>query len=132
MLPAAVSDPLCLATTSYLEARDQPLDGQWAAAELALRRLESGRHGSELCTVLTQTRQFARTLVSPNKGIREWESRAWKLALAAIDNWRLPPPQRRLVVPDANHFLAWERVSDDWSHGAPLHMIGAHGFYRVN
>jgi hypothetical protein len=134
LLPAPASDPLCLATTIYLEARDQPVEGQLAVAEVALRRLESGRHGSDLCTVVTQPKQFALTLVSPAKEIREWEAfhRAWGLALNSIDNWQLPPQQRRLVVPDADHFLAWERVSTDWAQGRPLHVIGDHGFYRVD
>ena len=28
--------------------------------------------------------------------------------------------------------LAYERVSTHWSSGEPLHVIGDHGFYRVN
>ena len=43
LLPQHTSDQLCLASTIYLEARNQTLDGQRAVAEVALRRLESGR-----------------------------------------------------------------------------------------
>ena len=45
LLPQPAADPLCLATTVYLEARDQPVIGQRAVAEVALRRQADGRWG---------------------------------------------------------------------------------------
>jgi hypothetical protein len=125
---------MCLATTIYLEARDQSVDGQLAVAEVALRRRDSGRYGNQLCEVLLQPKQFALTLVSPDKEITEWEAylQSWKVTFDAQRNWQLPEPERRLIVPGADSFLAYERVSADWSSGEPLHVIGDHGFYRVN
>jgi spore germination cell wall hydrolase CwlJ-like protein len=125
---------MCLATTIYFEARNQSVDGQWAIAEVALRRRDSGRYGNQLCEVLMQPKQFALTLVSPERQITEWEAyrQSWKVTMDALHNWQLPEPQRRLVVPGADHFLAYQRVSADWSVGEPLHVIGDHGFYRVN
>lgn len=132
--PTPVADPLCLATTIYLEARDQSLIGQMAVAEVVLRRRDSGRYGEALCEVLTQPKQFALTLVSPDAQIKEWPA-FWKsltVTVAAMRNWRLPDAERKLVVPGADHFLAYERVSARWAVGAPMHIIGDHGFYRVN
>ena len=132
--PTPMADSMCLATTIYLEARNQSIEGQLAVAEVALRRRDSGRYGNQLCEVLTQPKQFALTLVSPDKQITDWKAyaRSWKVTMDALRNWQLPVQQRRLIVPGADHFLAYERVSTNWASGAPLHIIGDHGFYRVN
>ena len=132
--PAPLADPMCLATTIYLEARNQPRDGQWAIAEVALRRRDSGRYGSGLCEVLKQPKQFALTLVSPERSINDGQAfvKSWSVTVAALTNWQLPAAKRRLVVPGADHFLAYERVSPSWAVGAPMHIIGDHGFYRLN
>ncbi len=41
-----VADRTCLATTMYLEARGEPVIGQLAVAEVALRRRDSGEWGT--------------------------------------------------------------------------------------
>ncbi|GMU43852.1 MAG: hypothetical protein AMXMBFR25_18380 [Lysobacterales bacterium] len=132
--PAPLADPVCLATTVYLESRNQIRDGQLAVAEVALRRRDSGRYGNRLCEVLMQPKQFALTLASPDQRIDDWPAfwESWKVSAQALRNWALPEPQRRLIVPGADHFLAFERVRVGWSGGAPLHVIGDHGFYRVD
>lgn len=132
--PTPLADPICLATAVYLEARDQSREGQMAVAEVALRRRDSGLYGSALCEVLTQPKQFALTLVPPRRRIDDGRAylRSLEVALQAMQNWQRPERERRLVVPGADHFLAWQRVSADWAVGEPLHVIGDHGFYRVN
>lgn len=132
--PAPLADPLCLATTVYLEARNQSLEGQLAVAEVALRRLDSGLYGNAVCEVVKQPKQFAMTLVPPQRRIDDGPAflRSWQVALRAMINWQLPPTQRQLLVPGADHFLVYQRVSADWAVGEPLHVIGAHGFYRIN
>ena len=132
--PTPLADSMCLATTIYLEARNQPRDGQFAIAEVALRRRDSGRYGARLCEVLRQPKQFALTLVSPERNLTDWHAycSSWRITLAALENWQLPVGKRRLVVPGADHFLAYERVSPSWAVGAPLHVIGDHGFYRLD
>lgn len=134
LFPPPLADSTCLATTIYLEARNQSTEGQLAVAEVALRRRDSGRHGSRLCDVLLQPKQFALTLVSPEKQISDFRAYAysWKIAFEALHNWQLPERKRRLLVPGADHFLVYEQVSAPWSVGEPLHVIGDHGFYRVN
>lgn len=75
VLPQPTADQLCLATTVYLEARNQSELGQRAVAEVALRRLETGRWGDSVCAVVTAPSQFAPTLVHPElrlKNLRAW------------------------------------------------------------
>ena len=74
VLPPQAADSLCLSTTLYLEARDQPDRGQQAVAEVALRREDSGLWGDSMCEVVTARKQFAPTLVSPRTRLGNAES----------------------------------------------------------
>ncbi|MBD8527513.1 cell wall hydrolase [Pseudomarimonas arenosa] len=133
LMPQPVSDPLCLATTVYLEARNQSELGQRAVAEVALRRLESGRWGKTMCEVVTAPKQFAPTLVSPEfrlKNLKAW-NRAASVAFRSQREWRLPSQRRPLVVPGADHFVAEKLASPVWAKGVPVAQIGDHTFYQV-
>ena len=70
-LPQPVADPMCLATTVYLEARGQSEIGQRAIAEVILRRRDSGRWGDNVCAVVTAPGQFAMATLSPNQRLIE-------------------------------------------------------------
>jgi spore germination cell wall hydrolase CwlJ-like protein len=132
LLPQPAADPLCLATTIYLEARDQPALGQRAVAEVALRRRESGRWGETTCEVVTAPYQFAPSIVSPRKPINDmqaWEQ-AVAIAFATEREWQLPAGQRNEVVPGASHFAAHGLVATNWG-GARVATIGDHTFYSV-
>jgi spore germination cell wall hydrolase CwlJ-like protein len=133
LLPAPAADSLCLATTVYLEARNQSELGQQAVAEVALRRRDSGRWGNDVCSVVRAPKQFAPTLVSPNLRLKNpvaWE-RAVTIALKAQREWALPSPQRRQLVPGADHFVVLDIASPAWAQGVPVAQIGDHTFYRV-
>ncbi len=133
LLPQPYADQACLATTVYLEARNQSELGQRAVAEVALRRLDTGRWGDDLCAVVTAPRQFAPTLVSPNydmDNLKAW-NRAVSIALQTQRDWNNPPPQRRLVVPGADHFVVHALASPAWAKGDPVATIGDHTFYKV-
>lgn len=133
LLPQPYADQACLATTVYLEARNQSELGQRAVAEVALRRLDNGRWGDNLCAVVTAPRQFAPTLVSPNydmDNLKAW-NRAVSIALQTQRDWNAPQAQRRLVVPGADHFFVHAAVSPVWAKGDPVATIGDHTFYKV-
>ncbi|MGA9334281.1 MAG: cell wall hydrolase, partial [Rudaea sp.] len=101
-----VADRTCLATTMYLEARGEPVIGQLAVAEVALRRRDSGEWGDSLCSVLRARHQFALTTTNRNfvvSDVNSWH-RDWMLAGMAILVWSLPPDWRPSVVPHADHF----------------------------
>lgn len=50
---------LCLATTIFLEARGEPLVGQYAVGEVILNRVASDRYPDSVCAVVAQPKQFA-------------------------------------------------------------------------
>ena len=133
VLPQPAADSLCLSTTLYLEARDQGQQGQQAVAEVALRRLDSGRWGDDMCSVVTARKQFAPTLVSPNYRISNTEAwaQAVDVALDAEQNWALPPGQRTEIVPGASHFAALALAQPSWRNAYRVAKIGDHTFLKV-
>lgn len=133
ILPKPLADQTCLATTIYLEARSQPVLGQFAVAEVALRRRERGTWGKTVCDVVEAPHQFAVTVTPGSYDIgnpKAWD-KAWKIAGESLAIWRLPKDKRTLVVPRADHF-ATTGVSPKWAHGTLLQTIGDHAFYAVN
>jgi spore germination cell wall hydrolase CwlJ-like protein len=134
LLPRPVADQTCLATTIYLEARGQPTIGQFAVAEVALRRRERGTWGKTVCDVVKAPRQFAITTTPQSfeiTNMKAWD-KAWKIAGESIAIWRLPRGKRTLVVPRADHFATVD--SNPWWAGASAahKRIGDHVFYAVN
>lgn len=133
ILPQPAADPLCLATTVYLEARDQSELGQRAVAEVALRRRDSGQWGESVCEVVTARKQFAPTIVNPGlrmKNLKAWEQ-AVQVAFQAQQDWQLPAGERREVVPGASHFAALDLASPAWASAPRVATIGDHTFFRV-
>lgn len=132
-LPQPIADQTCLAATLYLEARDQPVLGQVAIAEVALRRQSAAATPAPLCKVLTEPRQFALSIVSPRYRLRNlgaW-NRAWDIAGTTMSRWAASG-ERLSVVPDADHFYAYQRVTPFWAaHGERVALIGDHAFYRL-
>lgn len=133
LMPQPVANQACLATTVYLEARSQPPIGQMAVAEVAMRRRERGRWGDTVCDVVMAPRQFATTTTPGSFEITNVAAfhKAWEIAGRTIHDWQLPPNQRRIVVPHADHF-ATVALNPTWSHRKPALTIGGHTFYAVN
>jgi spore germination cell wall hydrolase CwlJ-like protein len=133
VLPQPLADQTCLATTVYLEARSEPANGQFAVAEVALRRRERGLWGDTVCEVVKSPRQFAITTAPRSFDITNLDAfnKAWKIAGESINNWSLPIAERRLLVPNADHFATID-VAPNWSRNRPSTTIGEHTFYRVN
>ncbi|MEP6634480.1 MAG: cell wall hydrolase [Luteimonas sp.] len=133
VLPPQAADSLCLSTTVYLEARDQSARGQQAVAEVALRREESGLWGDSMCKVVTARKQFAPTLVPPGTRLSNTEawSQAVTIAIESQRNWKLPPGQRKEIVPGASHFMASSLASPSWRNAYQVATIGDHTFLRV-
>jgi spore germination cell wall hydrolase CwlJ-like protein len=133
LLPQSAGDPLCLATTVYLEARDQSSLGQRAVAEVALRRQQDGRWGESVCDVVTAPKQFAPSLVNPN--LRLGQVEAWQqavdVAFRAQQDWSQPLAQRHEIVPGASHF-ATRSATPTWAHYPTVARIGDHVFYKVD
>lgn len=133
LLPKAQAEPLCLATTIYLEARDQSELGQRAVAEVALRRRDSGFWGSDVCAVVQAPKQFAPTLVPPSTRINTpaaWD-KAVAVAFRAQQDWARPQADRREVVPGASHFAALALANPNWASYPQVAVIDDHTFFRV-
>jgi spore germination cell wall hydrolase CwlJ-like protein len=133
-LPQSQADSLCLATTVYLEARDQSELGQRAVAEVALRRQQDGRWGDSVCEVVTAPKQFAPSLVNPNLrlgSIEAWQE-AVDVAFQAQENWQLPVAERKEIVPGASHFAALGIARPAWRSYPTVATIGDHTFFRVD
>ena len=134
LLPPAQAEPLCLATTVYLEARDQSELGQRAVAEVALRRRDSGYWGHDVCAVVKAPKQFAPTLVPPSTrldSVEAWEQ-AVTVAFDAQREWARPETERREVVPGASHFAAMRIANPSWASYPQVATIDDHTFFRVN
>lgn len=134
LLPPAQAEPLCLATTIYLEARDQSELGQRAVAEVALRRRDSGQWGDDVCRVVNAPKQFAPTLVPPSTrldSLESWEQ-AVNVAFAAKTEWNRPRAERREVVPGASHFAALRLANPSWASYPQVAVIDDHTFFRVS
>jgi spore germination cell wall hydrolase CwlJ-like protein len=133
LMPQPVADQACLATTVYLEARSEPVLGQLAVAEVALRRRDRGYYGNTVCKVVTAPHQFATTTTPGSFEISNMDSfaKAWRIAGNSIHNWELPVAQRHMLVPRADHF-ATTAISPTWSRNRPSVTIGDHAFYAVN
>ena len=133
-LPQSAADPLCLATTVYLEARDQSQLGQRAVAEVALRRKDDGRWGESVCAVVTAPKQFAPTIVNPN--IRLGSIEAWQkavdVAFEAQKDWQQPVASSNEIVPGASHFAALDIAQPSWRKYPTVATIGSHTFFRVD
>jgi spore germination cell wall hydrolase CwlJ-like protein len=133
LLPQPAADPLCLAATVYLEARDQSTLGQRAVAEVAMRREADGRWGNSVCEVVTAPHQFAPATVNPNfeiDSLGDWQ-KALAIAFAAQDDWRSPEGPRDPLVPGASHF-ALSSARPSWRDAPAVAKIGSHTFYAVD
>lgn len=69
----------CLASNIYHEARDQPVEGQLAVAQVTLNRVASGKFKNTVCKVVYSSKQFSWT---NTKKIKVNDERAWLNSVA--------------------------------------------------
>ena len=129
------SDLECLAENIYFEARGEPLDGQFAVAEVTLNRTRAPNFPHTVCGVVHEMRwdpgrkrivaDFSWTelgAMSPDDG-PAWR-RAMDVANKEYDDLRDP------VVPGALYYHATS-VRPGWAKGrTTIATIGNHIFYR--
>jgi spore germination cell wall hydrolase CwlJ-like protein len=128
------ADLECLAENIYFEARGEPLDGQYAVAEVTLNRTRADHFPHTVCGVVHETRwdpsrgrfvaDFSWTelgALSPQGGA-DWKQ-AMAVASAAYDD------QHELLVPGALFYHATS-VHPAWSKTRKaVATIGKHIFY---
>jgi spore germination cell wall hydrolase CwlJ-like protein len=125
----------CLAENIYFEARGEPLEGQYAVAEVTLNRRWAQKFPHTICEVVHETRwdpsrrRFVADFSWTELGMQSpQDGPAWKQAVAvasaAYDD-RLTP-----VVPGALFYHATS-VRPGWSRNRrAVGTIGNHVFYR--
>jgi N-acetylmuramoyl-L-alanine amidase len=125
----------CLAENVYFEARGEPLDGQYAVAEVTLNRTRAQHFPHSICAVVHETRwdpsrqryvaDFSWTELG---ALTPQDTQAWKnamtVATAVYDDLRSP------LVPGALFYHATS-VRPVWARGRKaVATIGNHIFYR--
>jgi N-acetylmuramoyl-L-alanine amidase len=129
------SDLQCLAENVYYEARGEPLNGQYAVAEVTLNRMRAEHFPHTLCAVVHEMRwdsgrhryvaDFSWTELgglSPDD-VPSWK-RALEVATAAYDDTHDP------IVPGALFYHSTS-VRPGWARGrTAIATIGNHVFYR--
>jgi N-acetylmuramoyl-L-alanine amidase len=125
----------CLAENVYFEARGEPLDGQYAVAEVTINRVRSPYFPKTICGVVHDTRwdpdrrrfvaHFSWTQMEPKT--EPWGP-AWQeamaVATAVADDVHMP------LVPDALYYHS-TGVQPYWANPRrSVAKIGNHIFYR--
>ena len=125
----------CLAENVYYEARGEPLEGQYAVAEVTMNRLRSRLFASTVCEVVHQKRYDAprRQYVAafswtelgplPQPRAAPWRQ-ALDVAMAVYDDQYSPR------VPNALYYHAIDVVPSWASERRRIAQIGSHVFYR--
>jgi spore germination cell wall hydrolase CwlJ-like protein len=125
----------CLAENIYYEARGEPLDGQYAVAEVTMNRVRSPLYPKTVCGVVYDTRwdpargrfvghfSWTEDQDRPDPWGPAWEQ-AVKFATAMYNDTYMP------LVPDALHYHAID-ARPDWARSLhSVKRIGNHLFYR--
>ena len=124
----------CLAENVYYEGRGEPLEGQYAVAEVTLNRVASPRFPGSVCAVVHERRldplrgryvgAFSWTELELRRPAGPAWQRAQEVAEAAYDG-RGP-----VLVPEALYYHA-ASVTPRWAREKTrLARIGEHVFYR--
>jgi N-acetylmuramoyl-L-alanine amidase len=124
----------CLAENVYFEARGEPLNGQYAVAEVTINRLRSPFFPKTICGVVHDTRwdPLRRRFTAHFSWTQEERSEPWgplweqslAVATAVINETHMP------LVPDALYYHA-DSVRPYWANPKrSVAKIGNHVFYR--
>lgn len=115
----------CLAMAIYYEARNQPVTGQIAVAEVILNRVESSRYPNDICSVVWQPYQFSFTHDGkPERPRHEVWPEIQALAQEVLDK-----PDVLLFHNGATHYHTTD-VDPYWNDAMiVIGQIGDHIFY---
>jgi len=127
---------MCLALNIYHEARSEPVHGQYAVAQVTLRRAEFTR--KRVCAEVFRPFQFSWTVDKVRRLKRGWriakslepaEWVAWTKAVKIAQSALLAKPIRDYSR-GATHYHS-KRVKPRWAkHMKLVAVIGQHVFYR--
>lgn len=119
---------LCLATAVYFEARSEPIEGQYAVAEVIMNRVESDRYPDDVCGVVSEDRgagdhdcQFS--FMCDGRSEVMVEQGAKKTALLVAENVLSARVSETFV--EGALFYHTTGVSPKWSRN--MKVVGRHG-----
>ena len=137
----------CMALNIYHEARNEPLSGKVAVADVVLNRVYDTRYPNSVCDVVKQGKRsnwhasMGRDVPVRNMCQFSWfcdgkddeprEGTAWKNAKLIAKNF-LTYGEYRGITEGATHYHA-TYVDPSWASSEGMHMIGQigeHIFYR--
>jgi len=75
-----ITDVLCLATAIFFEARDQPITGQEAVADVVMNRVEHERFPDDVCGVVYQPKAFSFTHDGKSDDMNDYQTHFDKIA----------------------------------------------------
>ena len=118
---------VCLALNVYHEARDQPLAGQIAVAQVVVNRVLHEDYPSSVCSVVKQKNQFS--WLWDDIDDKPYEKEAWKfsqrVAKSVLDG------RTTEIVEGATHYHATS-VKPGWARKFhKVVQIDKHIFYRM-
>ena len=118
------SSVYCLAENIYHEARNQPVEGQVAVAQVTLNRVHSAKFHNTVCEVVYAPYQFSWTS-SKNKPIQD--AKAWLMSLVIAQVVLIAHSKNPEFT--ATHFHA-RSVKPSWARKKKkVVAIGDHVFY---
>lgn len=126
----AVTQLCCLAIAIYFEARGEPLDGQFAVAEVILNRVEDRRYPDDICSVVFDDYQFSfansnTTPSLPDPRTDPSAKRSIRVAKESLDNGPV-------LGISSTHYHE-KSVSPPWRKKFDLDgSYGSHVFYTNN
>jgi spore germination cell wall hydrolase CwlJ-like protein len=124
-----MTEALCLATAIFFEARDQPIDGQLAVAEVVLNRVEHKRWPDTICAVVFEPKQFSFTHDGMSDNPERYRGHQDRLAWATSQEVAEDALEGRTMGLTATHYHTHE-VSPAWAKVYPKEgAIGDHVFY---
>ena len=121
---------LCMAVAIFFEARDQPIDGQRAVAEVIMNRVADPQWPDTICEVVNQPKQFSFThdgkSDNPTRYRGHGEEKAWRRAKAIAES---TAAGRHLLGISSTHYHSTS-VRPAWRHKLKRDgRIGDHIFY---
>lgn len=129
--PKHKPEEYCLALNIYYESRGEPIEGQYAVADVVLNRVEDENFPDSICDVVKQCAgnscQFSWIAREDNPKPREIE--AWYIA-QMISLEIMHEDTNRGITNGATYFHAMKRYPNDWPRSFKLTTeIGSHKFY---
>lgn len=125
---SGVSNELfCLTANTYFEARDQPLAGQVAVAQITMNRVASPHFPNDVCSVVYEHKQFS--WFWDGKSDVPREEKAWKRAQMVAEGVIAGSGHAELMDSNITHYHA-AYVNPYWVKDMQLvAQIGDHIFY---